>query len=68
MPGKRIKSQVNYSNLVVADPERSDKTIVLQFPGNEKTWAFQVDVVFEIPKGIEYIMAPPRMQLYIDYW
>lgn len=23
--------------------------------------------VFEIPKGIEYIMAPPRMQLYIDY-
>ena len=22
---------------------------------------------FEIPEGIEYIMAPPRMQLYIDY-
>ena len=23
--------------------------------------------MFEIPKGIDYIMAPPRMQLYIDY-
>ena len=23
--------------------------------------------VYEIPPGIDYIMAPPRMQLYLDY-
>lgn len=23
--------------------------------------------VFQIPKSVEYIMSPPRMQLYIDY-
>lgn len=55
-------------NLVVADPERSEKTIclavspamkVLGVPGRCR--------VFEIPRGIEYITAVPRMQLYIDY-
>ena len=50
------------TNLVVADPERSDKTICLAVSPAMKKLAFQVDVGFEIPKGIEYIMAPPRMQ------
>lgn len=56
------------TNLVVADLERSEKTIclavspamkVLGIPGRCR--------IFEIPNQIEYIAAPPRMQLYIDY-
>ncbi len=56
------------TNLVVADPERSDKTICLAVsPAMKKLGVPGRCRVFEIPKGIEYIMAPPRMQLYIDY-
>lgn len=56
------------TRLVVADPERSDKTICLAVSPALKALGVPGRCrVFEIPKGIEYIMAPPRMQLYIDY-
>ena len=56
------------TNLVVADPERTDKTICLAVSPAMKTQGVPGRCrVFEIPKHIEYIMAPPRMQLYIDY-
>lgn len=55
-------------NLIVADPERSDKTICLAIsPAMKKLGVKNRCRVFEIPKNIEYITAPPRMQLYIDY-
>ena len=56
------------TNLVVADPERSDKTICLAVsPSMKKLGVKNRCRVFEIPDGIDYIMAQPRMQKYIDY-
>lgn len=56
------------ANLVVADPERTEKTICLAVSPAMKALGVPGRCrVFEIPEGIEYIMAPPRMQLYIDY-
>jgi DNA polymerase V len=56
------------TNLVVADPERSDKTICLAItPSMKKLGIKNRCRIFEIPKNIEYIVAPPRMQKYIDY-
>ena len=56
------------TRLVVADPERTEKTICLAVsPALKKLGIPGRCRVFEIPKGIDYIMAPPRMQLYIDY-
>ncbi len=56
------------TNLVVADPERTEKTICLAVsPAMRALGVPGRCRVFEIPKGIEYIMATPRMQLYIDY-
>ncbi len=56
------------TNLVVADPERTEKTICLAVSPSMKAMGIPGRCrVFEIPAGIEYIMAPPRMQLYIDY-
>lgn len=56
------------TNLVVADPERGEKTICLAVsPSMKKLGVHNRCRVFEIPKNIEYITAPPRMQLYIDY-
>lgn len=55
------------TNLVVADPERSEKTICLAVsPAMKKLGVPGRCRVFEIPKTIEYIMAVPRMQRYID--
>lgn len=55
------------TNLVVADPERSDKTICLAVSPAMKALGVPGRCrVFEIPKTIEYIMAQPRMQMYID--
>ena len=55
-------------NLIVADPERTDKTICLAVtPAMKKLGVKNRCRVFEIPKNIEYIVASPRMQLYIDY-
>ena len=56
------------TNLVVADPTRSDKTICLAVSPALKALGVRNRCrVFEIPKTIEYIMAPPRLQKYIDY-
>lgn len=56
------------TNLVVADPERTDKTICLAVsPSMKKLGVSGRCRVFEIPSSIDYIMATPRMQLYIDY-
>lgn len=56
------------THLVVADPERSDKTICLAITPSMKALGIKNRCrVFEIPKTLDYIMAPPRMQKYIDY-
>lgn len=56
------------ANLVVADPERSEKTICLAVSPSMKALGVRNRCrVFEIPEGLDYFMAPPRMQLYIDY-
>lgn len=56
------------TNLVVADPERTEKTICLAITPSMKAMGVHNRCrVFEIPKNINYIMAVPRMQKYIDY-
>ena len=56
------------TNLVVADAERTEKTICLAVSPSMKARGIPGRCrVFEIPKGVRYIMAAPRMQLYIDY-
>ena len=56
------------TNLVVADAERTEKTICLAVSPSLKARGIPGRCrVFEIPRGIRYIMATPRMQLYIDY-
>lgn len=55
------------TNLVVADPERTEKTICLAITPAMKALGIPNRCrVFQIPKNIPYIMAPPRMQHYID--
>lgn len=55
------------TKLVVADPERTQKTICLAIsPAMKKLGIKNRCRVFEIPENLEYIMAPPRMQRYID--
>lgn len=56
------------TNLAVADPERTEKTICLAISPSMKALGIKNRCrVFQIPKGVEYIMAPPRMKLYIEY-
>ena len=56
------------TNLVVADKERSDKTICLAITPAMKALGIKNRCrLFEIPKHISYITATPRMQKYIDY-
>ncbi len=56
------------TNLVVADPERSEKTICLAVSPSMKALGVSNRCrVFQIPKGIDYIMAQPRMLKYIEY-
>lgn len=56
------------TNLAVADPERSEKTICLAISPSMKALGIKNRCrVFEIPKSVKYIMAPPRMKLYIEY-
>ncbi len=56
------------TDLVVADPERSTGTICLAVSPSLKAKGVKNRCrVFEIPPGLSYIMAPPRMQKYIDY-
>ncbi len=55
------------TNLVVADPRRTDKTICLAVsPAMKKLGVPGRCRVFEIPQGIDYIMAPPRMRYYME--
>ena len=55
------------TNLIVADKERSDKTICLAVSPAMKALGVRNRCrVFEIPKHIEYITAPPRMKKYIE--
>ncbi len=55
------------TRLVVADPERCQGTICLAVSPAMKALGVKNRCrVFEIPKSIDYIMAPPRMQTYID--
>ncbi|MDH8679364.1 DNA repair protein [Fusibacter bizertensis] len=56
------------TNLVVADPDRSEKTICLAITPSMKALGINNRCrIFEIPKNVDYIIAPPRMQKYIDY-
>lgn len=56
------------TNLVVADPERSEKTICLAISPSMKELGIPNRCrVFQIPKHVDYIMAPPRMKMYIEY-
>ncbi len=56
------------TNLAVADPERTEKTICLAISPSMKALGIKNRCrVFQIPRNVEYIMAPPRMKLYIDY-
>ena len=56
------------ARLVVADNERSDTTICLAVtPAMKKLGVKNRCRVFEIPKSIDYIKAPPRMKKYIEY-
>ena len=56
------------TNLVVADESRTDKTICLAVSPSMKALGVKNRCrLFEIPKNIDYIIAPPRMQKYIDY-
>ena len=56
------------TNLAVADPERTEKTICLAISPTMKALGIKNRCrVFQIPKGVQYIMAPPRMKLYIEY-
>lgn len=55
------------TNLVVADPDRTEKTICLAVSPALKALGLPGRCrVFEIPAHIDYIMARPRMQLYMD--
>ena len=56
------------TRLVVADPDRTEKTICLAITPAMKALGVKNRCrVFEIPPGIDYIMATPRMALYIQY-
>lgn len=55
------------TNLVVADPERSKNTICLAVSPSMKALGVKNRCrVGDIPNNIDYIIAQPRMQLYID--
>ena len=56
------------TNLVVADPERTNKTICLAITPSMKALGIHNRCrIFEIPEHVKFIVAPPRMQLYINY-
>ena len=55
------------TNLVVADPTRSENTICLAVSPSLKALGVKNRCrIKEIPKNIKHIVAMPRMQLYID--
>ena len=55
------------ASLVVADPERTSKTICLAVsPALKARGVSGRARVFEIPESFEYTMAPPRMARYVE--
>lgn len=55
-------------NLVVADPDRSKSTICLAItPAMKQAGVKNRCRIHEIPSDIPYIVAKPRMQLYLEY-
>ena len=55
------------ADLVVADPERSENTLCLAVSVHLKKRGVKNRCrIKEIPQNMKYIVAPPRMQLYID--
>ena len=55
------------ANLVVADPDRTEKTICLAITPSMKALGLSSRCrVFEIPACVEYVMARPRMQRYME--
>ena len=55
-------------NLVVADPDRGGGAITLAAtPAIKKLGVPSRGRIYEIPNGIEYIIARPRMKLYLEY-
>lgn len=51
------------TNLVVADPSRTEKTICLAITPAMKALGIKNRCrIFEIPKSVEYIVAPPRIK------
>ncbi len=55
-------------NLVVADPSRGDGAITLAAtPAIKRLGIKSRGRIYEIPKNIEYIIATPRMSLYMEY-
>ena len=55
------------ANLVVADPDRSKGTICLAVSPAMKALGVKNRCrIYEIPDGINYIVAKPRMKLYMD--
>ncbi len=56
------------ARLVVADPSRTEKTICLAVTPAMKALGVRNRCrLFEIPKNIDYIIAPPRMKKYVFY-
>lgn len=54
-------------NLVVADPTRRGAITLAATPAIKKLGVPSRGRIFEIPNNIEYIIAPPRMSLYMKY-
>lgn len=56
------------TNLIVADPGRSKGTVCLAItPAMKMLGVKKASRLHELPPGIEYITAIPRMKLYVDY-
>lgn len=56
------------TDLVVADPDRCRGTICLAVSPSLKAKGVKNRCrIFQIPENLKYIVAPPRMQLYINY-
>ena len=56
------------TDLVVADPARTNGAICLAISPKMKARGIRNRCrIFEIPKNVNYIIAKPRMQKYIDY-
>ena len=56
------------TNLVVADPTRGNGALCLAITPQMKSMGIHNRCrIFEIPKGVEYITAMPRMHLYMEY-